>query len=94
MIGPILGGWLYGKYGYVNTLNYVMVGEAVVTVVFLIFNCGPLVYKNQKADQEILDKMKEIKITLDVLEEEGELDVSSKNNTNSEIKEEPELELY
>lgn len=73
LIGPVLGGALYDSYGYQSTLDINMCGEAVVFLVFIIFNCGPNVFKNAKADQKVLDRMKEIELTIAVLEEEGEL---------------------
>ena len=48
LIGPILGGVLYDAYGYRDTLDINMVAESVIFVIFLLFNCGPLVFKNDK----------------------------------------------
>lgn len=72
LIGPVLGGACFDAFGYQSTMDYNMIGEAVVFLAFLIFNCGPNVFKNAKQDQKVLDRMKEIELTLAVLEEEGE----------------------
>lgn len=48
LMGPILGGILYDAYGYRNTLDIMMITESVFFAIFLLFNCGPYVWKNHK----------------------------------------------
>lgn len=84
-------------------MDIIMIGEAVVFVIFIIFNCGPNVFKNAAEDAVILNRMKEIELTLAVLDEEGSeyeeggifVNVDKKNQSfDDAIPEEPEMEIY
>mgnify|MGYP006893287236 CR=1 FL=1 len=56
----MLGGYLYDTIGYEQTMNYAMVMNVVLTILYLFFDCGFNVFKQDKEEKEQLAKMKEI----------------------------------
>jgi hypothetical protein len=77
MVGPVIGSILYDKYTFTGCLDQVMCFEALVTIIFIVFNCGPNVFKNDAFHKREMNKMKKVseiivKITeREKLEEEG-----------------------
>ena len=66
LMGPILGGILYDSYDYRGTLDINMIAEAIIFVIFLVFNCGPLVFKNNANQKKEMLKMKDIGLMLEL----------------------------
>ena len=48
MIGPIIGGALFDKWGFVTTMDINMCASFVITIIFIIFNCSLKVFKEDK----------------------------------------------
>lgn len=82
LVGPVLGGALYASFGYQDTLDYNMIGEFIVFFIFLIFNCGPNVFSTAAKEQKLLDRMKEIELTIAVLDEEESISNDAGEYTN------------
>ena len=60
MAGPVIGGALYSRYGFVDTLDSNMIFSAVVATIFIVFNCGTKVFEKDKEHKRILKRMKKI----------------------------------
>ena len=60
MVGPVVGSLLYDTYGYRGVMDQVMCFEGFVTVVFLVFNCGPNVFKEDVFHKREMSKMKKV----------------------------------
>ena len=88
-IGPIIGGWMYDimskneNTSYRITLDINMFFELIMVIVFLVFNCGLLVFKNTQQQQADLDKMNEI--TLKLVEHDKIQAKSSKSSSPKNI---------
>ena len=62
LMGPIIGGVLYDAYGYEDTLNINMFMEFSFFLIFVIFNCGIFVFKNNNRDKKLMQTMKDIEL--------------------------------
>ena len=77
MLGPIVGSILYDTYGFRGVMDQIMCFEGGVTLIFLVFNCGPNVFKNDAFHKREMTKMKKVSETIlkiverEKLEEEG-----------------------
>ena len=60
MLGPIIGGGLFSAYGFVSTLDANMVASGVVAIIFIVFNCGPNVFHNDREHKKVMKRMKKI----------------------------------
>lgn len=60
MLGPVIGGGLFSAYGFVPTLDANMIASAVVAVIFIVFNCGPKVFHNDREHKKVMRRMKKI----------------------------------
>jgi len=72
LVAPNVGAAFYGAYkpyGYQTTCDISMIANLVVGVIFLVFNCGPNVYKNYEAEKAVIAELKEVEAKLEVLAE-------------------------
>jgi MFS family permease len=60
MLGPLIGGGLFTAYGFVSTLDINMIFSGIVATIFIVFNCGPQVFKHDKEHKKIMRRMKKI----------------------------------
>ena len=77
MVGPVVGSLLYDTYGYRGVMDQIMCFEGLITIIFLVFNCGTSVFTDDTFHKREMSKMKKVseiivKITeREKLEEEG-----------------------
>ena len=66
LFGPIIGGWMYDvlskndNIAYRKTMDINMFLELGMTIVFIVFNCGLLVYKKAEEQKAEIEKMNEL----------------------------------
>ena len=66
LVGPIIGGYMYDtlskndNIAYRKTMDINMFFELGMAVIFMLFNCGLLVYKQSQDQQAEIEKMSEI----------------------------------
>lgn len=60
MVGPVIGGALFSKYGFIRTLDINMCFSAAVATIFIVFNCGPKVFQKDAEHKKIMKRMKKI----------------------------------
>jgi hypothetical protein len=48
LVGPIIGGFSYYNIQFKLTVTFALVFQALVMIIFAVFNCGPNVYAKDK----------------------------------------------
>ena len=60
LLGPIVGAALYNEFGYRRTMDVWMISLLVISLIYIIFNCGCSLFKKNKNKLEQLQKLKEL----------------------------------